>query len=1044
MKTKSKKPKTQPGKPRPLFLRDLKRLMQAQRPRVQFHSLDRYAKGVSRELRGGQRPFTVTSASALAEAIWRLHDDPSPEKTEKCSVRIFWRDLGKMLNGGKRLPSKTDFDEFKQLFIARLGFGPTPFSDKHSNAKAKLAEEYNKALNTYRRIVAEARSRIPLRGMDVGASDPTSGQKQLELDQVYVGLDTTTRISGNEHGNAIGNRDYPLTALAAVARHRCVVLLGDPGSGKSTFLNHLALCLAKNVLEPEKNWLQNLTGWELKEGKISEIQIWPQEESNLLPVPVILRDFAQWLADQKTLDSACPLWDFIARHLRNPTLEAVEHPLHEALEQGRALVLLDGLDEIPSDGQRIAVKKSVLDFVRLHRRSRILITCRTLSYQNPAWQLPSMPAFILAPFSEEKINKFIQSWHKDLVQLNTLKKETADKLAQKLSAAICRPDLRLLAPNPLLLTVMALVHTHKGELPDARALLYEDAVEILLWRWEQLKADGDSDAPRIRQLLRDARRSDVDLKRKLWRLAFDAHSAAKPGDSDSNAADIGELTLLEALSELPDPPDYGWAKKMIEALTLRAGLLLERMPHVFTFPHRTFQEYLAASHLVAQPNFTQYAVKLVGEGAFWREVILLTVGKLVYFAGDTDKPVALAGELCPERGDQSDVAWRQVWLAGDVLNEITIPRIRESALGRDFLARVPCRLADLVEAGALSPVERAKAGIVLGKLGDPRPGIGIIETKPGRPDIVWCGAGGEVKTGAGDPLKKAFPKLSMFKIGEPKGRKERAYGSFTQFNCTRIKKPFFISKYPVTFAQYQLFVEAKGYKREFADDEKKHRLWTPDGWRWLTEKNVTAPENYSPVFQTPNHPRVGVSWYEARAYAAWLNSPEIQPHLRRDLGLPENTGVEIRLPTEAEWEMVARWNTDKGEADDRLYPWGDEKTETELSKRCNWQGAKIGSTTAVGLFPEGHSKCGAGDLAGNVWEWCQTKWIKPDDKDALKQYNSDVYDEDDGDGARVLRGGSWGFDAPGNLRSSGRISGRPGSRNLNVGFRVVCVGASAR
>jgi len=88
---------------------------------------------------------------------------------------------------------------------------------------------------------------------------------------------------------------------------------------------------------------------------------------------------------------------------------------------------------------------------------------------------------------------------------------------------------------------------------------------------------------------------------------------------------------------------------VIEAIRLRAGLLLERAPEVFTFPHRTFQEYLAGAHLAAQADFARQASRLSEQGALWREVILLAVGRLVYLAGDTDKPLALVGELCPRR-----------------------------------------------------------------------------------------------------------------------------------------------------------------------------------------------------------------------------------------------------------------------------------------------------------------------------------------------------------------------------------------------------------
>jgi hypothetical protein len=78
----------------------------------------------------------------------------------------------------------------------------------------------------------------------------------------------------------------------------------------------------------------------------------------------------------------------------------------------------------------------------------------------------------------------------------------------------------------------------------------------------------------------------------------------------------------------------------------------------------------------------------VVEGTFWRQVILLAVGRLVYLSGDTDKPLALVGELCPQSAPAGEADWRKVWLAGEVLLEMGLNRVQEGALGRDLLGRV--------------------------------------------------------------------------------------------------------------------------------------------------------------------------------------------------------------------------------------------------------------------------------------------------------------------------------------------------------------------
>jgi predicted NACHT family NTPase len=227
--------------------------------------------------------------------------------------------------------------------------------------------------------------------------------------------------------------------------------------------------------------------------------------------------------------------------------------------------------------------------------------------------------FELARFDEAKIEQFIAAWYSELVRLGTVRSEDRAGLTRQLQQAVRRPSLAGLARNPLLLTVMALVHTHKGRLPDARALLYEETVDILLWRWEQVKAGGQAETPRLRQLLQQAERTELDLKKVLWELAYAAHAQGSAGAEPDRLADIGELRLQKALAALKED-DSNWARQVIETMKLRAGLLVERAPDVFNFPHRTFQEFMAGAWLAratlpARPTSGQKRA-LSGAGSF--------------------------------------------------------------------------------------------------------------------------------------------------------------------------------------------------------------------------------------------------------------------------------------------------------------------------------------------------------------------------------------------------------------------------------------------
>ncbi|MBI2908333.1 MAG: SUMF1/EgtB/PvdO family nonheme iron enzyme [Chloroflexi bacterium] len=798
------------------------------------------------------------------------------------------------------------------------------------------------ALSIYRRMYVTRLRQLPLLGMEVGASDPKAEQKPIDLNQVYINLDTTSAVSSTEYMQ-------PLPALAATILNRRLVILGDPGSGKSTFLEHLGLCLALHGLEPTAGWLKRLPGW---------------PEPDLIPVMVMLRDFARSLGDKEQKATPSLLWNFIVARLKEQNLELAAGPVHARLEGGQAIVLLDGLDEIPTMDQRTLVRDAVAAFAQRYDRSRMVVTCRTLSYQDPAWRLKDV-AFELAPFDGEKVHKFISAWSTELAV--TLGKEAASKMSVCLQEAVARPDLAELASNPLLLTVMALVHTHKGHLPVARALLYEDTVDLLLWRWEQRKLSVADEMPRLRQLLFEAGRTDVDVKRVLGRLAFEAHQ-----EGCGTLADIAQARLHKALAKLHPQESLVWARNVTEVTQLRAGLLMERSPEVYTFLHRIFQEYLAGAHLAAQAHFATQASGLVAQGAFWRQVILLAVGRLVYLHGDVGKPLLLVAELCPSKTDDSELAWRRAWLAGDALLEIGTNRVGDSALGRDLLDRVRLRLAGLLRAGALSPVERAAAGNTLARLGDPR-------FNPDRwhlPDEPLLGF---VQIPAGP-----------FIMGSAKGT--TAYENEQPRHMVALPG-YYIARYPVTVAQFQSFVESTGF-------------------------SLTDPTSLQGL---PNHPITNITFYEAGAYCKWLTEK-----LKDWSDTPEPLGGLLRagnwcitLPSEAEWEKAARGT------DGRIFPWG----ETQDPQKANCTDAGVFSASGVGAFPGGASPYGCLDMGGNVWEMCNSV------RRAYPYRGDDGREDDAATAPRSLRGGAWdvGYDYS---LSAYRGAFEPGSRSNTVGFRV--------
>jgi formylglycine-generating enzyme required for sulfatase activity len=202
---------------------------------------------------------------------------------------------------------------------------------------------------------------------------------------------------------------------------------------------------------------------------------------------------------------------------------------------------------------------------------------------------------------------------------------------------------------------------------------------------------------------------------------------------------------------------------------------------------------------------------------------------------------------------------------------------------------------------------------------------------------------------------------------------------------------------------------SSSWPRAEGDGYTNRAYWTEAGWAWRQENNITKPEYWDDAqWGGDDYPVVGVSWFEAVAYVRWLSA---------------QTGHEIRLPTEAEWEKAARG------PDGLIWPWGNAWAEG----RANSKEAGVGKTTLVGQYPDSASPYGALDMAGNAWEWCATQYGKGYPYQLEDEW-ADAYLEVDTE--RRLRGGSW-YSEQLHVRGAYRVSGNPRyGNNVGHGLRV--------
>jgi formylglycine-generating enzyme required for sulfatase activity/energy-coupling factor transporter ATP-binding protein EcfA2 len=752
-----------------------------------------------------------------------------------------------------------------------------------------------------------------------------------------------------------------------INREAHLLLLGDPGSGKSTLVNFLAYVLAQaGRAEEPAPWMERLAPW---------------DHGPLLPLRVILREFAVGLPAGTRRGKAGLLLQHLRATLEEWGLDSFWPHLHQALGEGKLpiLVLLDGLDEVPAD-LRQAVVESVDRFVGRYPQHRYLVTCRPYAYVGQPWRLSGFREVTLAPFSEEQMDHFITAWYNELARRGRFTKAQAEARAGQLKAAAARADLRGLAERPLLLTVMALLHTFRGQLPEDRVelyrwTLYRWTVDLLLRRWEGRVGDEEG----ILEALALPGLKMSDLEAGLYEVAFRAHQGQ--GEAEG-MADVDEADLRQWLAPYLGN-DWNKAGKFVDYIRERAGMLVRHKPTAYTFPHRTFQEFLAACHLTGHSDFPVEAARLAREDPDrWRVVYVLAAGHAArtHRLGSALSAVnALCPEPCVADEEVGDEAWRISVLAGEALLEIGLVGARREPTGQAVLKRTQDWLATLLRAGVLDPRERAEAGGVLAQLGDPR----FREDAFGLPDEPLLGF---VEIPAGSFMmgtqEEDIPAL-MDKYG---GDREWYEWETPQH---RLNLPaFYIACYPVTHAQYAVFVQETGHKPPKAEEDYER----PYEWR---------EGSYPP--QRANQPVVLVTWYDALEYCHWLTEK-----LRSWAGTPEPLARLLRdkdwivtLPSEAQWEKAARGD------DGRLFPWGDEFDAA---------------------------------LSGNVWEWTRSLWGEDLRKPSFK-YPYDPADGREDVGAplsvlRVLRGGAF-LDSRWYVRCAFRYSYYPYYFFRSYGFRVV-------
>ncbi len=670
------------------------------------------------------------------------------------------------------------------------------------------------AIVEYLRRLKAATALLPLSGLGQGV------QIELPVQQACIPLNVVMTRGLNDERywrfdeQALPRREpcagqVPLNDVfkwAARFGSRGVLLLGDPGAGKTTGARRFCW---RVLTEPDLPQTLGLP-------------------AGTLPVFLRLCQLTSHHLDQ----GAAGLQAFITDSVAAAALPAdLANPGPDLLACNRILWIFDGLDDVASEQGRVLVCDWIKQALAERPDDSFLVTSRYQAYQGRADLGPAFSQFHVTPLDAPQVTEFVDRWFRAVCRSLHGPGEATEERA----AGFSRPLLEMLqeseyrvgrlpelAANPLLLSLLCVMHYQDRNLPRRRAELYARGVRVLVehWRQEVLENQGAADF--------DPEVAESVLASVAWRL----HEQA-----DCTSQTVEELGAVAGRALAEVAPGAGLGRdgaEFIRRMRDQSGILVMESASQCGFRHRAFQEYLAGLH-GAREGRAEALVRQVGK-RWWREVILVAVA-----VGSRDFVKQFFGAML-----QTDAVARESALVDQCLDEARYAVLEPfiEAL-RDPAATVPRRL-DILR--RLRPFNHPDLVAACRELARSQPGElaslarevlqrGKIEIE--RPAIEVGGTPRELHVEPRTGIAFIAIPAGEFDMGSNDGASDEK-----PVHRVRLSQPFLLSKYPVTNAEYGRFLKAS--------------------------PKVKPPEYCSNhQFNDPQQPVVGVSWEDAQAFCQW-------------------------------------------------------------------------------------------------------------------------------------------------------------------------------
>ncbi|MCP4353847.1 MAG: NACHT domain-containing protein [Desulfobacterales bacterium] len=426
----------------------------------------------------------------------------------------------------------------------------------------------------------------------------------MELDEIYISL-TMTR--GADAGRSLSLEDI-------IRKNNRIIILGDPGAGKSTMMQYLTLRTAYNaakVKNKQTPFLGQRIPILIRLNKFYDIKDWPPD-----------KDLLSAMKTEIEINSGASI---------------PEGFLEKKLKKGKCIILLDAFDELASETARQLLSEKTKNLVAQYPENQFIVTSRITGYSNQLAGAGFDNPYTIQNLTSEHIKIFIHKWYENLARLQMTEKDDSERAhkimeyrqrANSLINVILGNDrIRQLAINPMLLSLISLVHYVKVKLPDQRHVLYGECIEILVEQWDSVKENVQ--IPIIERL-------NVKEKRQiLQRIAW--HMQENHLKSVSKIEVVKTILTKACVDICGEKIKEDELDQFLDIIQERTGLLIEKGFNEqgkveISFSHLTFQEYLAALELFSKFDnedviFRNIVKRIEEDSEWWQEVALLALSQ---------------------------------------------------------------------------------------------------------------------------------------------------------------------------------------------------------------------------------------------------------------------------------------------------------------------------------------------------------------------------------------------------------------------------------